>query len=360
MIENKPIKSTKSKKDQNEEYMNILQQKCEKLIPVIKKTKKITDETIIMPDLNTYNELFKYNYNSQQLKIFAKNYKIKTTGNKQQLIVRIFSFLKLSCDVLKIQKICRGYIQRKYNKIQGPAFIKRSLCTNDSDFLTGEEIKDIPNTQFISFSDSDGFIYGFDIISLYNLLLNSGKKIKNPYNRNDIPPYVISNIKAFIRLSRILNIKLDIDIPDDTIDLSDEKTIELRALTLFQNIDALGNYSSPNWFLSLNRTLTIKMLRELLDIWNYRAQITSETRRKICPPSGILSTNVTLYSIFNEQNLCRMKRYILEIMERLVNSGVDQDSRYLGAIYILGALTIVNQEASTALPWLFQTFSYFN
>jgi hypothetical protein len=161
-------------------------------------------------------------------------------------------------------------------------------------------------------------------------------------------------------LSRILNIKLDVDIPDDTIDLSDEKTIELRALTLFQNIDALGNYSSPNWFLSLNRTLTIKMLRELLDIWNYRAQITSETRRKICPPSGILSTNVTLYSIFNEQNLCRMKRYILEIMERLVNSGVDQDSRYLGAIYILGALTIVNQEASTALPWLFQTFSYFN
>ena len=115
--EDKPIKSPKCKKDQSEEYINILQQKCEKLIPFIKKTQKISDENIIIPNLNTYNELFNYNYNSQQLKVFAKYYKIRTTGNKQQLILRIFSFLKLSCDVLKIQKICRGYIQRKYNKI---------------------------------------------------------------------------------------------------------------------------------------------------------------------------------------------------------------------------------------------------
>ena len=39
--EDKPTKSPKCKKDQSEEYINILQQKCEKLIPFIKKTQKI-------------------------------------------------------------------------------------------------------------------------------------------------------------------------------------------------------------------------------------------------------------------------------------------------------------------------------
>jgi hypothetical protein len=359
-MNNNANKCVKFNKEQSEEYMNILQQKCEKIIPTIKKTQKINDENIVIPNLNTHNELFNYNYNSQQLKMIAKNYKIKTTGNKQQLIIRIYTFLKLSFDILKVQKIYRGFLQRKYNKIHGPAFFKRNLCTNDADFLTGDELKNIPYSQFISFSDSDGFIYGFDIISLYNLILKSEKKIKNPYNRNEIPPYVMSNIKLYIRLSKILHIDLDLNIQDDTIDLSNEKTIELRTLSLFQNIDALGNYSSPNWFLSLNRNQTIKMLRELFDIWEYRAQITNETKRKICPPNGLIIVNASLHTIYNEQNLWKLRKYIIEIMEKLVNSGVDQDSKSLGAYYILGALTIVNENAATSLPWLFQSFSYFN
>lgn len=360
-VNNKSNKCLKSKKDHCEDYMNALQQKCEKLMPAIKKSQKISDENIVIPNLNTYNELFDFNYNAQQLKILAKNYKIKITGNKQQLFLRIFSFFKLSCDIIKIQKIFRGFIQRKYNKIHGPAFLNRKICTNDSDFLTGDVLKDIPYSQFISFSDCDGFVYGFDIISLYNLILkSSGKKIKNPYNRNEIPPYVMSNIKLYIRLSKLLHIHLDLDIQDDTVDLTYEKTIELRALSLFQNIDALGNYSSPNWFLSLNRNQTIKMFRELIDIWEYRAQITNDTKRKICPPNGLLTSSVSMHTIFSEQHLWKLRKYIIEVMEKLVNSGVDQDSRSLGAYYILGALTMVNTEAATSLPWLFQSFSYFN
>ena len=50
---------------------------------------------------------------------------------------------------------------------------------------------------------------------------------------------------------------------------------------------------------------------------------------------------------------------ILEILETLVNSGVDRDSKSLGAYYVLGALTLVNESAATSLPWLFQSVSYF-
>ena len=79
--------------------------------------------------------------------------------------------------------------------LHGPAFLKRGLCTNECDFLTMEEMKDMEATQFFSFKDADGFIYGFDIISLYNLILKSGKTIQNPYNRNVRPSSVIHDFK---------------------------------------------------------------------------------------------------------------------------------------------------------------------
>jgi hypothetical protein len=54
-----------------------------------------------------------------------------------------------------------------------------------------------------------------------------------------------------------------------------------------------------------------------------------------------------------------VQKNILPVLEALVKTGVDKDSKALGAYYILGALTLVNENAATALPWLYQSFSYF-
>jgi hypothetical protein len=53
-----------------------------------------------------------------------------------------------------------------------------------------------------------------------------------------------------------------------------------------------------------------------------------------------------------------VKKYILEVLEKFVNSGIDRDSKSLGCYYVLGALTIVNPTAASSLPWLYQSFSY--
>jgi len=126
-----------------------------------------------------------------------------------------------------------------------------------------------------------------------------------------------------------------------------------------QNIDALGNYSNPSWFLSLTKNYLIKFLKELHDIWIHRAQLTEETKHKICPPYGDPFRNLNMSYINTEQNMCNVKKVILEVLEKFVNSGVDADSRTLGAYYVLGALTLVNEDASTSLPWLFQSLNYF-
>jgi hypothetical protein len=213
----------------------------------------------------------------------------------------------------------------------------------------------------LSYKDEDGFIYGFNIISLYNLFLKSKniESVRNPYNRNIIPESVIKNIKSIIKFSAILKIHIDLDYEDDTNGLSNEKVIELRALSLFQNINALGNYSDSQWFLSLTKLQLIKFIKELADIWNYRAQIDEQTKIKICPLHGNPFRYLNMNFIYTESDMSNIRKVILEVLEKFVNIGIDQDSKYLGACYVLGALTIVNENAASSLPWLFQSFGYF-
>ena len=39
----------------------------------------------------------------------------------------------------------------------------------------------------------------------------------------------------------------------------------------------------------------------------------------------------------------------------MVYSGIDQDSRGLGALYVLTALTLVSPGAADAMPWLYNS-----
>jgi len=324
-----------------------------------KKMEKINDDTIIVPKFNESDKLLRYDYKLQQLKNFAKYYKLKVTGNKQQLVSRIYSFLFLSNSVLNMQKIIRGYLQRKYNKYHGPAYLNRSMCINNIDFLSMEELKEIPKEQFFSFKDEDGFVYGFDILSLHNLIYKCNGAIKNPFNKKPILSKVLEDFRTLLRLSRVLNIVICTELNDVTKEVSNKKSIELRALTLFQNIDSLGNYSNAEWFLKLNRNQYIKFYRELLDIWQYRAPLTIQTKRDICPPNGNpfgRLQNVQLVTVL--ENLDDLRKNILDIIDKFVNLGIDKDSKCLGAYYVLGALTLVSEDAATSLPWLYQAVCY--
>ena len=353
------LKKNKSVESLLDEYLNNITAKCEDKMPTVKKPQKVSDDNISIPTINTYNELIYNNYNVTQLKSFAKHYKLKLSGNKPQLISRIYSFLYLSYYIIKVQKVFRSFLVRKYKSLHGPAVFNRKLCTNTDDFVLMEPVEEINFHQFISYKDTDGFIYGFDITSLHNLYLKSGDDIRNPYNRNIIPDTLFKDIRALIRYSKILKININLNFEDDTKKVSNEKAIELKSITLFQQIDALGNYSNANWFLSLNRNQLIKFIRELMDIWQYRAQLPVQTKRNICPPNGDPFRSLSIQYVNTEQNLWNVKKVLLDVMEKFVNGGVDKDSKALGAYYVLGALTLVNSEAATSLPWLFQSVNYF-
>ena len=153
-----------------DEYVNKIYTRCEKNLPQTKKLEKISNDNMIIPTYSTYTILFENNYNVQQLKHIVKHYKLKVSGNKKQLVNRLYVYLKLSEVIIKIQKKFRGYLHRKYEALHGPAFKNRSLCTNDSDFLTGDCFSKMDFSQFFSYINcSHNFLSIFKIFEFYLL-----------------------------------------------------------------------------------------------------------------------------------------------------------------------------------------------
>ena len=329
---------------------------AKKILTKMKPIQKLTDDTFDINNLITTQKSYyifdKYNFNVNQLKKIAKELEIKVSGNKPQLKNRIFCYLYFNNIVIKIQKMIRGKLVRIYEKLHGPAFYNRTLCNNNDDFVTCQNISDIKYNQFISFVDSDNFIYGFDVSSLYHLYIRSEtNNMKNPYNRNLISNNVIHDLKRMIKISKLLKIPIITSINDVEVE---NISIESRCLTLFQNI---GNYSDSNWFLSLNQRQLKKFLRELYDIWNYRAQISYITKCNICPPNGN-PFQFQGYNIYETENYELLQNNILIILENIVNRSIDNDSKVLGGYYILGALTLVSPIAAETLPWLYDSMIY--
>lgn len=254
-----------------------------------------------------------------------------------------------------MQKIFRGYIQRYFNRIHGPAYFNRTLCVNETDFFTLDKLTEIDKYQFISFKDKDKFVYGFDICSLYKLLTSTTGKAMNPYNRNKISGIVLVRIKQIIRFGKLFNIHVNIIIEDEIVNKT--KSVQFKALDIFQKIDALGNYSDPRWFLSLNHAQLTKFVRELADIYNYRANLLPETKHKIYPHTGDIFDGFDMNHMIGLE-IDKTRDYILNLIERFVICGIDNDSKSLGAYYVLASLTLVNSTAAEAIPWLYQSVLY--
>ena len=309
-------------------------------------------------DLTNYKKLKNINFTISFLKSQLKKYKLKITGNKSELVDRLFYFLNSSKYIIKIQKLFRGRLVRKMVQLRGPGLKCREKCVNTEDFLTMGDIKNISPLDFFSYHDDDGKIYGFNIISIYNLIKKSSKEPLNPYTRQPIHINIINNINQIINICRAIKTPINIII-ENINEISNKKKIELKTLDIFQHINSLGNYSDPSWFLSLSRTQLIRYYRELYDIWSYRANLTDDIKIKICPPRGYLFSCIERMNIIHESNILVMQNKILNVIEKLVYSGIDNDYKTLGCYYVLAALTLVSPNAATSLSWLHQSVAYY-
>lgn len=337
---------------------------CEELPKRQKTRQKVSTDDFTILDFSEHSRLLNCEYNLSQLKLINKQYKQKISGNKNQLLCRIYNFLKYSHDAINIQKHWVGYMQRRLNKLRGPAFLKREKCINDTDFFTLEACSEIPTEQFFSFMDSEGFIYGFNIMSIYTLISKNGNhgnhgntntntNTENPYNKKKMSADILLSLRNILKIGRIMGVEITTSINNEQgEDVSQE--FSMRVLSLFQLMDSLGNYTQTHWFTTLSKKSLLKYVRELYDIWSYRAQLTQNTKRDICPPHGnpFQSLNINNPSIMSYSIL---QKSVLYVMEKMVKSGITNENKTLGAFYVLSGLTLVNYDAAEAMPWLYES-----
>ena len=175
---------------------------------------------------------------------------------------------------------------------------------------------------------------------------------KNPYNRKKFPKNILKNVDKKVKLSKILGFSIKTELDDLKPD--PHKAFKFRVLAVFHKMDELGNYTNAAWFLSLNKFRLIKFVRELQDIWEYRAQLTWDTKRRVFPPLGNPFNKIKIGILINK-NEEKIKKIVLFLIENLITKGIDKQAKCLGAFYVLGALTLVNSNAAAALPWLYES-----
>lgn len=324
--------------------------------------KKISNENFKIPEIHEYEHIIIYNFNVAQLRTIAKKYKLKISGNKNELNKRIYLSLLYTYNAIKIQKSVRRKFVYKYINAHGPAFKKREICVNDQDFFSLEKLSQIDYVNFFTEEDN-GKYYGFDIVSIYNFIRNErseGKKYKNPFTNCDFgTPRIYHRLKRFIKLSRILNTGLNINSIEEENNNSNTDTFEFKVRDLFHYVDTMGNYSNPDWFLNLSRNGLVKFIRELHDIWNYRADLSQQAKINICNPHGnpfiCRHSRLPLISIITDMIPTEsIKIRALLIMENMIKYSINPENSAIGCYYLLGALTLVSQDAADALPWLYQ------
>ena len=82
-----------------------------------------------------FDLLTKYNYKVKQFKEICKFYKLKLSGNKHELKMRIYNFLLESSKIIKLQNLWKKYLLKKCNILKGPALFKRKICINCYTYL---------------------------------------------------------------------------------------------------------------------------------------------------------------------------------------------------------------------------------
>jgi hypothetical protein len=294
------------------------------------------------------------NFNLKQLKQMCKHHKLKQSGNKESLELGLYNYLRLSNYASKIQKHMKGYIVRKYTSLKGKGFMNRNVCTNDTDFYTLDNLQDIPQNQFYSYTDDEGFTYGFDILSIFNMyIMEKRKKIVNPYNRKKMKQCEINKLLHLIRLTHLLKYPLDITISKD--EMTPEQEIDQFALSIFQRINNLGNYSDGEWFMELSIHNIKIFMNQLFDIWNYRAQLSQERKNEIVSPHGNPFYNLNRITFHRSMNKNYLRHKALSVMEQFITKGINDESKKIGAMYVLSALTLVSPQAAQSLPWLYES-----
>jgi len=326
------------------------------------------------------------------LKSIAKQHSLHHSGTKQAVAVRICSHFHKYKHCLTIQRIFRGHLVRAW--VSNGLIRHTKKCVNETDGYTLEPFTEIPLYRMICIRErinGHTYYYGFDVLSLIPVIkqtLDLKRQPVNIYTRNEIATKTVSKIILIYYLIRAQYPELCKEIHQATKGATGNdlflqlrgtrrraqpapqqnaqsivaerhaKPILTRIEDVFNEMHYLGNYVNSDWFKNLNVYECITFYEWLAEIWYNRMDISQTVRQSISPHCDPLS-NTSMYDRWSRCNTPEdVLSVCIETMEYMVLDGVDEDSRKLGAMYVLCALTAVSYNTRRAFPWLYETIAY--
>jgi hypothetical protein len=335
-----------------------------------------------------------------QLKAEIKKNRIRVKGlstmKKQNIIDILNCFYKKRDSGHRINAFIHkhlfAFFRRRCEVLRGDSLSHRNECINDTDFYTMEPLKTISPHLFFCFQEK-GFYYGFNIFSFHCIVpfYGSRKKCLNPYTRESVDISVQNTVSNLVRLMKIIEppelspMEEPLTVPEtarisgisDTLrfmgntlyppiggglseiqkNLMNElierrkKPISTRIEELFYEIDLLGNYTQRRWFDDLDRSQCMGFFSQLHDFWNQHGNLRSTVKWEVCSLTGDPFYNIFIFSqpyITEEQ----IKEGCLLVMENLTYTGMDDESKKTGIIYILLHLANVSGDVRQSISWL--------
>uniref|UniRef100_A0A6C0JDH1 Uncharacterized protein n=1 Tax=viral metagenome TaxID=1070528 RepID=A0A6C0JDH1_9ZZZZ len=271
---------------------------------------------------------------------------------KKPISIKRRTFIQLEKYFLDIDKICiiqkmvRGFLIRSTIQRRGISCYLRHLVNNEHDFLTFENINDIPNKNYFSYKDSNDFTWGFDIITFKELLKNNQG---NPYNTQEIDLETKARfLKLLYLIQNTRKVEMEKAVITDPFQLMQQKCIKV-----FQKMDDLEQYTQCEWFTELNLPELKELYKQILDIWDYRVQLSESDKLKYVTNGKLFTEGVSMINKYTDKN--KLANLLLDNFDRLVSEGKTKQDKTTGALWILSSLTLVSLPARDALPWLFQS-----
>lgn len=278
------------------------------------------------------------------------NYELFATKRLEFAKIQLKSLFKtiyIGCQnyeaIIKIQNNFRIYNLHKNIKLRGLACYNRDICVNQTDFYTMDDIVDIPNNEFYSYTDSDKFTYGFHIDSIWELVKKKKNRIMNPYNR-DIFNENMKDQVTFLHRIKKQNIKIDKNKPSIQI------LVKSKCIDLLSKIDMFGYQTNINWLYNQSPVNLRYFFRRLSHHWNFK--IGNDLKLSILPNGDIINENYTSLTRTTNNNKFKLLDKILTVLDAMVSSSENLDDRNSAAITILYALADVSNEVKQSNPWI--------
>lgn len=247
--------------------------------------------------------------------------------------------------------VATGRIRRAWGlwlaRRAGPLLWFREESNNPFDFYSSDPIEEIPLRDIISFVDG-GKGYVMDIKSAVALLDHAKKNNEqpaNPFNRAPLPQIFLRRMTRHRGVEPWAGLKAT----------SEAQQLTLATTDVFRGLEDLGYYTDPTWFLDLSRLQLQQLYIELLDIWAHRASLMPADRARIVPgPRRPFPLAVPAILIMQQKAL---RPLVLETCKLLVSTAAARSDKQLGAMYVLGSLSVVSPGAGAAYPWLVDMFA---